>query len=392
MARRRLRKTNPLRPLGTRGVIALLVVLALWVTGRAPWSSADSRTKTPPAPTTTPPPTPTTAPVPPPTPNPDAQGEKPERIPTVALSPQSLWSSPEACEAAIASVVAQPRDNILRIASWNLHWFPDARSDEPSKAGGTDVRWMACAMASLRADVIAVQEVVTHQRGRAALSRLIERLDHHTGGRFRFEGDECPDDRRQHVGFLVNEARVRMDAFRSVAELNPYGSACARRLRPGLIGRITQGTLQLDVLTVHLDSGNEGRDYEHRLQGLRRITEEFPATRATPLLALGDFNTMGCEDCDPVRSADDESADLHAIVTRGAYEAVAAKDNRPLCSEHFEGRAQLLDRAITTLPSSRVAMEAAGLCAELACQRPRTTSPALSRLSDHCPIVVSISP
>ena len=382
MARRRPRGISLLRP---SRVVALLVLLTLWAAGRASWLSADSRTSPPPAQHET---------VPRPAQTQPSETKPPdrERVPTVALDRGSLWASPEACEAGIATVLGEPRAPGVRIASWNLHWFPDARSDEPSKAGGTDVLWMACAMASLKADVIAVQEVVTHQRGRVAMAKLVERLDQLTAGRWRFEGDECPDDRRQHVGFLVNDARATLGEGRSVPELNPYGSACARRLRPGLVARVTQGSLQLDVLTVHLDSGVEGRDYTHRLEGIRRITELFRAPRPMPLLALGDFNTMGCEDCEPKKSAPDEAAELEDIVTRGAYRSVASAAQQPLCSHHFEGRAQLLDRAITTLPAARVSLEPAGLCAELACQRPRTTSLALSRLSDHCPIVFTLSP
>jgi len=386
MARRRPKGISFLR---SGRVLALLVLLALWAVGRAPWLSADSRT---PPPATRHDSLPGSGHAQPGTPPNETKPQTRERIPTVALDHDSLWSSPEACEATIPTLLAEPRTASLRIASWNLHWFPDARSDEPSKAGGTDVLWMACAMASLKADAIAVQEVVTHLRGRVAMAKLVERLDQLTGGRWRFEADECPDDRRQHVGFLVNDARVTLSKVRSVPELNPYGSACARRLRPGLVARLTQGSLHLDVLTVHLDSGDEGRDYTHRLEGIRRITELFRAPRPTPLLALGDFNTMGCEDCEPKKSADDEAAELEDIVTRGAYRSVASANQQPLCSEHFEGRAQLLDRAITTLPHARVSLEPAGLCAELACQRPRTTSPALSRLSDHCPIVVTVSP
>lgn len=392
MARRRLSKTRPLRPLGPRGVIALLVALALWLAGRAPWSSADSKTEAPkvlvPTAATTP-----AGSDPAPSPSREAPSETRARIPTVALDPGSVWSSPQACEARIASVVAQPRDEALRIASWNLRWFPYGAKNQPRKAGSTDVAWMACVMASLRADVIAVQEVMTNQPGRAALIRLMDRLDALTHGQWRSYLDECPGKRRQHVGFLYDSARVQVDQLREVPEINPHGSACAGGLRPGAAARLSWSGKEWELLTVHLDSGDEARDYGHRLQSVRALMEHLPAREHPSVLALGDFNTMGCERCaPPVPVADELHAVNQALRTAGYRQVSTTTDAASLCSHHYEGSAQLLDRAITTLPAARVHMEPAGWCAELACQRPRTTSLALARLSDHCPIVVTVTP
>jgi len=376
MARRKLRR-------GTLGMVVKLAlfVLALWAAGQAPWLAAEAPGPTP-ARKPDRVPAVSAAPAAPPAP----------RIPTVAIDPHSAWASAEACAATIATIVSQPRGDALRIASWNLHWFPNGRSgDQPSAAGGTDVEWMACAMASLRADVIAIQEVTTGPRGRTALLTLIERLDDLTSGKWREVLDECRGGRRQHVGFLYDSSRVTFADLHDVAALNPNAGACAGGLRPGVIGRLRSGTTELQLLTVHLDSGGTARDYNNRLKSIRRMTEAFPSRSVGPLLALGDFNTMGCGECELPADVAEEVLQLENLLTPAGYAFVHTDTNAPTCSEHFGGKPQLLDRAVTNLPAMHVKLEMAGLCAELACRRPRTTSAALSRLSDHCPIVVELT-
>lgn len=245
-------------------------------------------------------------------------------------------------------------------------------------------------MASLRADVIAVQEVTTAPAGRRALLTLLERLDQLTAGSWRFYLDDCADDGRQHLGFLYNTTRVHFDNPRSVAELNAYGSKCAKRLRPGVFGRVHVGSADIDLITVHLDSGSTARDYNNRLKSLRTLVHTFGGNATIPILTLGDFNTMGCTDCDPEADAIHETEQIEAILRGSPHHLVDSDSSAPNCSEHYAGQAQWLDRAVTTLPKERARFEMAGLCAELACQRPRTTSQALARLSDHCPIVIEV--
>ncbi len=384
MARRR-------RSSGSGWLVWLGLALVFWLSGRSFWSSAEStRSPTSPAPEVSrgqpneageSRPSSTAPPTTPPEP----------RTPTVAIDPQSVWASAAACEAALPAIVSMPRNSALRVASWNLHWFPYGTKNNVSKAGGTDVAWMACAMASMRVDVIAVQEVMTSFPGRSALGRLLDRLDRLTKGHWESYVDACPGDRRQHVGFLYDSGRVQVDQLREVPELNAYGSACAKGLRPGVAARVRAGTHEIELVTLHFDSGGEARDYSHRLQSVRTLTRLFASHAHRQVLALGDFNTMGCERCVPPIGVDQELAELSRILDEAGYRGVVSTGAQPMCSHHFDGRAQLLDRAITTLPEEDVRLHPAGLCAELACQRPRTTSDALERLSDHCPVVVEIA-
>lgn len=358
----------------------MVLAAALWAAGRAQWLAADE----------------TIAPVnrqPTDDANSTAASKKAtKRTPTVALDPQSAWASSASCTATIQAALAQPRSAGLRIASWNLHWFPNGRSgDELSAAGGTDVEWMACAMASLRADVIAVQEVTTGPTGRAALLRLIDRLAEITGGHWREYLDDCSGGRRQHLGLLYDASRVTMAELHDVAELNPHKGACAGGLRPGVSGRLRAGRIELQLTTLHLDSGETPRDYNNRLRSIRQFATSQRAPDSLPSIALGDFNTMGCSSCELPADVEEEVTQLGRLLTPAGYRFVEADAGTVTCSEHYEGIAQLLDRAVTTLPAARVRLEMAGLCAELTCKRPRTTSAALSRLSDHCPIVVEVS-
>jgi endonuclease/exonuclease/phosphatase family metal-dependent hydrolase len=361
--------------------LAVLLLVVVWIGGHAPWLAAEApvHLAQPTAQSVTPPMA--TQPI----------AEHAHRTPTVPIDPHSAWASAEACAATIGSLTAQPRGDALRIASWNLHWFPDGRAGQPSAAGGTDVAWMACAMASLRADVIAIQEVTSGPRGRTALLQLIDQLDQLTDGQWREYLDECNGGSRQHLGFLYDSARVTFTELHDVAELNPNRGACAGGLRPGASGQLRFRNIALQLITVHLDSGNTTRDYNNRLTSIRRLVATFGSrTTDTPVLALGDFNTMGCSECTLPADVEEEVTQLDSLLRPAGYHAVESHSELHPCSEHYAGKPQLLDRAVTTLPTARVNFEMAGLCAALACQRPRTTSPALSRLSDHCPIVVEV--
>src|SRR5690606_24802655 len=83
----------------------------------------------------------------------------PEGTPAAPLDP---WSSREACLAALEG--APSRDPArARLASWNLRWFPDGSSGGSSDTP-TDVEWAACVLATPRADVVALQEIVLSER------------------------------------------------------------------------------------------------------------------------------------------------------------------------------------------------------------------------------------
>ncbi len=339
----------------------------------------------------------------------DAADEAPERHhapqPSAALSASSPWASPEACEAFLKSVPGGSRKHAPGIASWNLAWFPDGAANGPSSTHLHDVPWLACAMAALDVQVLAVQEVVQHARGRAALLDLLQGLSERTHGDWKAELDECPDDGRQHVGFLYDATRVTLRELLVLGELNPGRSACDRRLRPGLGARLQwRDGPSLLAITVHLDSGQTARDYDNRQLSLKRLQVRARLlfkSSALPVLALGDFNTMGCERCEPKIAADAERDALRAPTddARDAATPVLARLTAERdCTEYYHGHGSTLDHALwMQLPAAATSAalpraSVQGVCAELRCERlSRAQEPeALMHLSDHCPLLVDL--
>lgn len=312
------------------------------------------------------------------------------------------FGSPEACAklwAERSQSVSEARSRRgPRIGTWNVRWFPLGSESGKNLADRTDLDWLACAIAQLDVDVLAVQEFLDNPEARAARLDLIEKLDALTGGRHRLELDECAGGRRQHVGLLWNEARVTLDEVRSIAALNPAGSMCASSLRPGLgaHARFEDGS-DLHVISVHLDSGEEPRDFGHRAVSVRALASLLPTLRArdADVLVLGDYNTMGCRECAPAVTASDELAQLDGTLRALALERLEhALGNR--CTHYYRKRGGLLDLAVATAPlKERVrSVQASGVCEALACERPKRgeTPRAWDVLSDHCPVIVQLQP
>lgn len=307
--------------------------------------------------------------------------------------PLDAWSSREACLAALRSV--PPRDPArARLASWNLRWFPDGSTGGPS-ATPTDVEWAACILATLRADVVALQEIVLSDRGRAAVATLARRLGELTGGRFEARFDRCPRDGRQHVGWLVDVTRASIVAEEQLDAINPRGG-CSHHLRPGhaLYLRFARG-LDLSAVVVHLDSGQEPRDSTNRRASFRAIAEAAGAlSRARgdeDVLVLGDLNTMGCRDCSPRLEAVAELEALDAAIAPRLRRVPASA----ACTELYRGEGSLLDHALVTAATREAAqsarVEVHGPCAQHRCRVPRgARPPMLDHLSDHCPLVLEL--
>lgn len=315
---------------------------------------------------------------------------------------KGAFGSPEACRAAWAarsqSVLEARAKRGPRIGTWNVRWFPLGSDDGKNLAEHTDLDWLACAIAMLDVDVLAVQEFLDNAAARGAALDVIAKLDALTGGRHRLELDDCAGGRRQHVGLLWNEQRVKLEDLRSIAALNPAGSMCASSLRPGFGGRarFRDGT-DLHVISVHLDSGEEARDFEHRATSVHALRELLPSLRASDedVLVLGDYNAMGCGRCSPAVSASEELGKLDATLAGlSLHRLEHAPGNR--CTHYYRGHAGLLDLAIASASlKKRVAGTGAeGVCKALACERPkRGERPhAWDTLSDHCPVIVQLEP
>jgi endonuclease/exonuclease/phosphatase family metal-dependent hydrolase len=315
------------------------------------------------------------------------------------VSESSPFHSPAACTAHLRST---PRDRSRgpRIGTWNVRWFPYGRTGR-DLVHGTDLKWLACAIASLDVDLLAVQEFVQDPGGRSALLDLRTRLDALTGGRWRALLDDCPGGGFQHVGFLFDSERVQLHSPRELAALNPGKSACEHSLRPGFAAyaRFVAGP-DLHLIALHFDSGVSERDFTHRARSvaaLERVVPELADVEPDPdLLLLGDFNTMGCKHCEPRVAAHEELERMDARLRAFTLTRLAQSPGAPACSQYYRGKAGTLDYIVARtgmeelLPDAEI--EIHGVCRELACG-PAAAGEDVSaweRLSDHCPLVIEL--
>jgi endonuclease/exonuclease/phosphatase family metal-dependent hydrolase len=311
----------------------------------------------------------------------------------------SAFQSLAACDAYLRARL-RPKARGPRIGSWNIRWFPNGTKDGRDPNRRTDLEWLACAIAALDVDVLAVEEIVQNPAGRNALLDLLTKLDARTSGRWRAELDECPGSGRQHVGFLFDSNRVELSAALPVAALNPGNSACDRNLRPGFgaYARFHDGP-DLEIVAVHLDSGVTARDFGNRQRSLGRLdrvaAELEHRAHDADLLVLGDFNSMGCKDCEPQVSAEEEIAQIDESLRQSSLRRVPLPDALA-CTHYQHGRASVLDHVVVRAsmeelpPGAR--LEVHGPCRDLECGRaPRGERPqAWEKLSDHCPIVLEL--
>ena len=304
------------------------------------------------------------------------------------------WTSREACEAALRKRSARSPRTAVRVGTWNIRWFPDGKPGNEPQAAGTDIPWLACAIASLDVDVLALQEIKHTPRSRERMKQLIARLDALTGGRWKLELDRCGKSVQQHVGLLYDSSAVSAEGFVQAGAVNPHGQACEKQLRPGFVGRFRarSGGSLLQLMSVHLKSGAKPRSLRLRrasLAGLEREISELRRTQpAATLVIAGDFNSMGCSQCKPSVSATEETAELRQSVAKSGLRLLPLV---PGCSEYYRGKGGSLDWIATDAPHVSAA-EVSGVCAERQCKAlPRGPEPAaIERLSDHCPVVATL--
>jgi hypothetical protein len=314
-----------------------------------------------------------------------------------AESTGTVWSSRAACLRALSASPSPRAAGVARIGAWNLHWFPDGRPGKPNPGEGTDLEWLACAIAWLRVDVLAVSEVKHGAHVKTALDDLVTHLSKLTNGSWSVLLDDCPRSSSQHVGLLYDASRARFGKSATLGMLNPHGEPCRDQLRPGLAGTFRfPGGLDLSVVATHLKSGSERRSLDLRAQSFAAFGPAAAAATAlaggdSDVLLIGDMNSMGCRHCSPPVSAPDELATIDRALS-GASPKLRRLPASRSCSHHYSGDATLLDWAagsdLGELPSgSRLVVS--GYCAELGCSGKKPPK-ALDRLSDHCPVYVDV--
>ena len=292
------------------------------------------------------------------------------------------------------------REGVARIGTLNVRWFPDGvPGGTPRPSMATDVEWLSCVLAWLNLDALALQEIKISSHGRDALALLTQRLDAQTGGRHRAELDDCPLNPGQHVGWLVDTTRVSAQHFEVHGSINPKGDACTGQLRPGLGVDLTfPGGLDAHFVSLHLKSGATENDLTLRkrsLESFAGIARRVAERRSDgDVVFLGDFNTMGCEDCLPVVGSSAEAAELDRTLL-AAEPSTRRVPAEPPCTHYYQRRPGLLDHFVATrsmleLPAG-LRSQSFGVCRLNACESRSGASPAASRhLSDHCPLVLEL--
>lgn len=316
-----------------------------------------------------------------------------------------MWRSRESCEAAVAE---QPRrSSKVRVASWNIRYFPDGGpNDAPDADHQTDVDWAACVLASLQAQVVALQELKADRTARAASRRLIRRLNEFTGGDYRLELDGCEPDATYHTGLLYDAARVQAQHVREVSLVKgletagAVGSAkeCENEWRPLVAAYFkAQGGVDFHFMALHLPSSEEREGMRDAAEAElpRLVSEAQNLVRDDDVIIAGDFNTIADLKLQPYPLLDAESEELaeHVDERRNALRVVSPDQD---CTEYLGTAARHLDHILvgkrTKLVAPGAEVEVGGLCKLHACE-PLESEPASHRhLSDHCPVTLELLP
>jgi endonuclease/exonuclease/phosphatase family metal-dependent hydrolase len=380
----RLQRDVPRGRLSLSAVLA--VVLLAWAFGRAPRVSGRDRT----APSKPAAPASSTA-----VPAETVETARSEAGTAPAPATEALASAAGCAELVAAGRRLERPPTVARFASWNLHWFPDGQPGQ--RGSGADLKWLACALSWLNADVLAVQEVKQTPQAEQALALVLSELNRLSSARYVARFDDCGSRVPQHVGLIWNEARVAARDVETVAALNPHGAACESQLRPGLAARFRlPGGLDLETISAHFKSMADQRGFALRGSSfaavpgvLRAFTEK---THDADFLLLGDLNTMGCDECSPVVSALEEQAAMAKQLAQAGLRLVPAD---AAGSEVYGGHVTLLDHALASSSMRELASGArshvVGFCAAGAKAGTGRAAKQIRRaLSDHCPLVLDL--
>jgi len=322
-------------------------------------------------------------------------------IPPASADEAAVFGSREQCEQVVRAGgrMAPRRAEALRVATWNIRWFPNG---DPREAGKeTDLAWLACALAWLNPDIVALQEILDTRQADVAWASVIDGLEAFVGGDWRVDLHECAGEQAQHVGFLWNAARLALTNTRDLWQLNGAASGpsapCANNLRPGRGAYVSalDGSADFHIVSVHSDSGTSPRDFDHRQAGLRRLDELFAAlAQEVPdadVIVLGDFNTMGAEG----RMGPAAEIALFDQTVRAETPGYRALMPALKCTEYFNGQCNALDHIVVTQAMQEAGDGEARVTGYCAVAGGRPIDPdamplVYVRLSDHCPVVVEV--
>lgn len=315
----------------------------------------------------------------------------------------AVWSSLSQCEAVVNAGRRMPRiDGTLRLGTWNIRWFPDGEMTprDNNQTLPTDTAWLACVIAWMDIDILAIQEIRTHSRAEEAWETIIDDLDARTGGTWELGLQGCGSSSSQHVGYLWNTNHVTLesqqDLWRFNAKATNGSNACKNNRRPGhyaLAKSASESGADFHIITVHLKSGTQQASMESRKTSLQHIDQSVSQFLQADqdIVILGDFNTMG------VMNGTSAQVEISELTSTVAAEnpGFTHLDIEPSCTEYYAGHGGWLDHVLTSQSMSEAANVTAkvtGYCAVHSCDRlDEDDMPAAYRsLSDHCPVIVDV--
>jgi endonuclease/exonuclease/phosphatase family metal-dependent hydrolase len=316
-----------------------------------------------------------------------------------------VWDDPARCLEAVGRGQRLSRaQHRVRLATWSLRYFPDGQAKGRRDATATDVPWVACTLAWLDADLVALQSVELTPAGQRGLDEVVATLNRLSGGRWRWLPDACPVAERPHLVLLVREDRLQLSLVTTHPQTDPTQSPtgtaeCPGYLQPTLAAYVQSrgGGADFHFLTTALAPGTGERECAQRQQawmGLQRVREERTAGRPDDdVILAADFNARGC----PRRGLGDDRAELAVLekALAGLVPPWTVPDRVEACSAFVRGgepvTLDLFAATAATNEARGVSARAVGLCAAARC-RPISAEVtfALQHLSDHCPVVFDL--
>ena len=315
----------------------------------------------------------------------------------------SVWDSREGCLQVVntGGRMAVSSSTTLRVGTWNIRWFPYGHN--PDRARGsyetTDLPWLICTLAWLNVEILAVEESLDTPEARRTWQTVLKSLADDTGDVWQWTPQPCGKSKSHKIGLLWNSSRVTITQVKSLWQFNVKAQSdrnpCEGRLRPGHYGYVQsrhESGADFHLIALHLKSGPTVSAVEARQRALNRIDQTVRQFLATDhdVVILGDFNTMGAGDNASRKS---ELKYVRRMVTKEkpGFQDLPLK---PPCSHYFRGRGGWLDHIMVNTDMAEVHTKSArvtGYCVQSACRRIQGDYPAAyQRLSDHCPVVMTI--
>lgn len=319
-----------------------------------------------------------------------------------------VWDDSARCAQAVQAGRRLNKDTgKLRVATWNIKWFPDGKpGKEAPPTGGTDLAWLSCIIAYLDVDIYALQEIKLTPRGKEAQTEVAQLLAKITGATWAWENDSCADPYRQHVAFLYRTDRIQISHPHTDPDVDPTQSRakdkdpmCPGDLRSalGVYVKSKTGGADFHLVNVHLDSGEKSRDFGHRQEAWQRLSKARAKRQEmvgdSDVVFLGDFNSMGCKSCG-VAGAAAERVLLDKTMASLLPPFTLAE--APLtCSQYYRNKGTLLDHIVYSRDMREAygaPQRVAGLCGAARCEPIETAqTPLFTNVSDHCPVYLDIT-